>query len=330
MSSIIFIAVIVILAWVYDFFNGANDCANAVATTVSTRALSPRKAILLAATLNIAGAFITTRVAETVGKGIVPSQLMTQSILIACLVGAIIWTFLCTHLGIPISVTHALIGGLIGAAIAAGGIGLIQWGILKSKVLLAMILAPTLGFLAGAVLIFFIFWVFRKANPRKINKLFRKGQIFSASFMALTHGMNDTQNAMGIITAALLAGGFITTFKVPFWVILGSGLFMGLGTYSGGWKVIKTLGIKVAKLQPIHGFAAETASALVIGAQSMAGMPISTTHVISTAVMGGAATQKISGVRWGIARRMVITWILTIPGAAILGGISYIILNVVL
>lgn len=329
MSPLIFVIIIIVLAWAYDFFNGANDNANAIATTVSTRALSPFWAVLLSSILNILGAFVTTKVAATIGKGIIPPEAMNQNIIISCLVGAIIWTGLCTMKGIPISVTHSLIGGLMGAGIASGGIYILRWDIIANKILLAMILAPALGFIIGFLFNIGMFWLFRKTHPQKANKIFRRGQVLSASFMAFSHGTNDTQNAMGIITAALLVGGFIKEFCVPFWVILGSGLFMGLGTLVGGWKVIRTLGTKVFKLQPVHGFSAEMSSALVILTKSLAGAPISTTHVISTAVMGAGASQKLSAVRWGIVRKIVITWIITLPGAGVIAGISYWLLNLI-
>lgn len=326
LSPFIFIIVIVALAWGYAFFNGANDCANSIATTISTRALSPLKAILLASILDIVGAFITTKVAATIGKGIIFQNFITQDVLIASLVGAIVWAGLSTRFGVPISVTHALIGGLIGAGIVAGGFFILNWGVI-AKIILAMFLAPIFGFILGAVVIFILFWIFRKSRPDKVNEFFRKGQIFSSSFVALAHGMNDTQNAMGIITIALLTQGFISTFKVPLWVILGSGLFMGLGTYLGGWRVIKTLGMKIANINPVHGFTSEFSSALVIVINTFIGIPISTTQVISTSLMGAAATQRKRSVRWGIARSIVLTWIFTIPGAALLSALTYFLLN---
>ena len=326
MSSLIILAVIIALAWGYDFFNGANDCANSIATTVSTRALSPRHAVLLASSLNLLGAFLTTKVAETIGKRVVRPEAITQDLLVAALVGAIVWTALCSRWGLPISVTHALVGGLAGAAIIAGGFRLVQWEVVKYKIILAMFLAPALGFLIGLVLIRLIFWAFRRFQPKKVNDLFRKGQVLSASFMALAHGMNDTQNAMGIITAALVAGGFVSTFRVPWWVILGSGFFMGLGTYSAGWRVMKTLGRKVAKIRPVHGFSAETASAAVIGLNSLAGMPISTSQVISSAVIG-VASGRVSAVKWNVARRIVVAWIITFPAAGLLAALTFLLLE---
>ena len=327
LSSLIFIIVIIILALGYDFFNGANDCANSIATTISTKALTPFEAILLASTLDIAGAFITTKVAATIGKGIIFPKFITQDVLVASLLGAIIWAGLSTHFGIPISVTHALIGGLIGAGLIAGGFSVLNWPMI-TKIFLAMIFAPIFGFLLGGFVIFVLFWIFRKSRPDRVNEFFRKGQIVSSSFVALTHGMNDTQNAMGVITIALLSQGFINSFKVPLWVILISGIFMGIGTYIGGWRVIKTLGMKIANINPVHGFTAEFSSALVIAVSTLIGIPISTTQIISTSLMGGEAIRRKRAVRWGIARNIILTWIFTIPGAALLSGFGYFLLNI--
>lgn len=330
MASLVFITIVIILAWGYAFLNGANDRANSIATTVRTRALTPINALILAGVLDMAGAFVTTKVAQTIGKGIIPSGQMTQSILIAGLIGACLWTLFCTKAAIPISVTHALIGGLMGAGIAAGGLKILAWQTLTNKVFIAIILAPTLGFLAGGAILIALFWIFRKAHPRKINNSFRKGQIFTTLFMAFTHGMNDSQNSMGVITAALVAGGFITTFKVPFWVIAGSGLCMGLGTLVFGWRVMKTVGWKIGRgLQPVHAFSAELGAAIVIGVKSLIGMPVSTTQVVSGGVMGGTAVQNLTKVRWIVARKMLFAWILTIPGAAIIGAVSCLVLGLI-
>jgi PiT family inorganic phosphate transporter len=322
-----FIILVTTIAWLYDFLNGANDRANAIATTVATRALPPVAALILAAVLNCAGALLTTRVAETIGGGIVSPAYMTQLVVITGLVGASSWVAFCTWSGLPISVTHSLVGGLMGAGIVSGGVGVLCWKILLEKVFLGIILAPAIGFIVGGILLVAMFRLFRRARPKMVNNLFRKGQIISASFMAFTHGMNDAQNAMGVVTAALLTAGYISEFKVPFWVILGSSTFMGLGTFIGGWRVMKTLGWRVAKLQPVHGFSAETGAALAIALGSLAGMPISTTHVISSAVMGSTAVQRFSQVKWLVARRMVVAWVVTIPCAAIVGALSHLLLD---
>ncbi len=317
---------IIILAWTYDFYNGMNDCANAIATTVSTRALSPRMAILLAASLDIVGAFITTEVAKTIGKGILAPEAMTQWVLIAALLGAILWSAVCTHLGIPISITHSLVGGLIGAGTIAFGFKIIQMAGIK-KVLFGMLLSPIAGFIVGFFLMILMMWLSRNAHPSRARKFFLRTQILSASFMALSHGANDTQNAMGIITAALLWIGALDTFHVPLWVILGSGISMGLGTYIGGWKVIQTMGMKMVKLRPIHGFSAETSAAASILAATFLGAPISTTQVMSTSVMGVGASDRLYKVKWDLAFNIVVTWILTIPGAAAIAALLFFLIN---
>ncbi len=326
MSLYVYIVLVVLLAWVYDFYNGMNDAANAIATSVSTRALTTSQAIALAWFFNIIGAFLTTAVAKTMGKGIVDPALVDRGVWLAALIGAIIWSAVCTHRGIPISITHALVGGIMGAAIVGYGVGILKWSGLQ-KVFIWLIISPLVGFVAAYVLMLAVYWLFRKMKPSKANRFFRYGQVLSASFMAYAHGSNDTQNAMGIITASLFAAGFIKVFAVPTWVIFGSAFFMGLGTALGGWKVIKTIGMKMAKIEPPQGFAAETAGAGSIIVATLFGAPISTTHVISTAVMGVGATRRLSAVRWGIARDIVLTWILTFPGAALGAAIAYLILR---
>jgi len=326
MSGLILVIIVVILAWVYDFWNGANDCANSIATSVSTRALSFRKAIVLAAIFNLFGAFITTEVAKTIGEGIVQPEVISQPLLIFSLMGATIWVVLSTKFGIPISVTHSLVGGLVGAAIVTVGIkALVGWGLLK--VLIGIILAPIVGFLLGIVLILGFSWLikifFSKISPFRISQGFRWGQIFSASAVAFSHGMNDSQNAMGVITASLLAGGFLTEFRVPFWVIFGSGIFMVFGILYGGHEVIRTLGRKIYKIQPVHGFCAETSSAIIIILQSLAGVPLSTSQVITSAITGVGAVERRAQVNWRKVIEIFYTWIFTIPGAAIISGILF-------
>jgi len=326
MSGLILVIIVVILAWVYDFWNGANDCANSIATSVSTRALSFRKAIVLAAIFNLFGAFITTEVAKTIGEGIVQPEVISQPLLIFSLMGATIWVVLSTKFGIPISVTHSLVGGLVGAAIVTVGFGaLVGWGLLK--VLIGIILAPIVGFLLGILLILGFSWLikifFSKISPFRISQGFRWGQIFSASAVAFSHGINDSQNAMGVITASLLAGGFLTEFRVPFWVIFGSGIFMVFGILYGGHEVIRTLGRKIYKIQPVHGFCAETSSAIIIILQSLAGVPLSTSQVITSAITGVGAVERRAQVNWRKVIEIFYTWIFTIPGAAIISGILF-------
>ena len=328
-DPLVFLIIVITLAWTYDFFNGMNDAANAIATTVSTRALTPRQAIILAWTMNVAGAFLTTEVAKTMGKGVVDPGSMDQLIIISSLIGASGWSAICTFLGMPISITHALVGGIIGGSVISHGFSVLRMAGIW-KILIAMILSPIAGFIGGFLILVIIFWLFRKSIPAKVNKGFRYGQIASATLMSFSHGSNDTQNAMGIITAALLVSGFISDFHVPIWVILGSAMFMGIGTSVGGWKVIKTIGMKMVKLKPTHGFAAEFSSSVVIFISSLLGAPISTTHVISTAIMGVGATERLSAVRWGIATHIVIAWILTIPGGALMAIIAYWLLRLII
>jgi PiT family inorganic phosphate transporter len=322
LETYVLFGVVLVLASAYNFVNGVNDCANAIATTVSTRALKPFQAVLMATVFNTLGAFLTTAVAKTIGKGIVDPADITLWILIYALIGAIVWSAICSYLGIPISVTHAMVGGLMGAAAAAYGFG--TWkGAGIRKILLAMVLSPIAGFVIGHFFMAAVLWLSRRAVPRKAHRFFRVSQVFSAAAMAFTHGANDTQNGMGVIAAGLVIAGFQSDFHVPLWVILSSALFMGLGTQIGGWRIIKTMGSRMVRLQPSHGFGAETASALVILVNSWLGAPISTTQVIATAIMGVGATQNINAVRWALARKIVLTWILTIPGAAAIGAFCY-------
>ena len=318
---------IIIIALVFDFLNGANDRANAIATTTATKAMSPTQALIVASIFNGLGALFFTKVAETIGKGIVLPEHTTLYILLAGVIGASIWTFICTKAGVPISVTHSLVGGIMGSGIAAGGFAIINWEILTNKVFLAIILGPTLGFFAGAFFLALISWIlysfFKKTPTQKTENFFRKGQLLTTPFMAFTHGMNDTQNAMGIITAALLAGGCIEVFAVPLWVKIACGIAMGLGTFFLGWRVMKTLGWKLTKVEPKNGFASEIAAGTVIGIKSLVGMPVSTTHVVCSAVMGGTILENWRRIKSVIAKNMVLSWIITLPCAAVIGGLSY-------
>ncbi|MBC8521748.1 MAG: inorganic phosphate transporter [Methanomicrobia archaeon] len=338
MSVLGFVIVIIVLALLYDFLNGANDSANAIATVIATKALTPLKALSLASFFNVAGAFAFTEVAKTIGKGIVPPESLTTNIflvvLISGLIGAITWTYICTTLGIPISVTHSLVGAILGAGIVAGGRGIINWDVLNNKVFLAIALGPFAGFVAGAVLFSLISWLlylfFKKTPSTKTEGIFKKLQIISASFMAFSHGMNDTQNAMGVITVALLIGGFIPAFYVPWWVKLTCGSVMAMGTLLMGWKVIRTMGWRLTKLEPKHGFSAETGAGIAVVAVSLAGMPVSTTHVIGSAVIGGSFFQSLQRIRWSEVGKMFTAWVITIPIAAAIGGTAYWVLRFVL
>lgn len=320
------VVVIVVIAWLYDFYNGANDSANAIATTVSTRVLTPTQALLLAAFLNGAGAFITTRVAKTIGKGIVDPELLGGIVLVSALLGAVAWVAFSTQVGMPVSVTHSLVGGIVGAVYIPHGLGVLKVAGFR-KIIGGMIFSPVLGFIFAGLLLVFLFYVSQAMRPAVAQKRYGRAQIASASFMALTHGMNDTQNAMGMITVALFTSGYISEFEVPLWVIFGSGLFMGLGTYVGGWRVIRTVGMRIAKLRPVHGFAAETAAGGVIAGASYLGIPISTTHAITSSVVGVGAVERVHGVRWQVVRDIVLAWIFTIPGSAVSAALVYLALD---
>ncbi len=326
MGDLILLLAIILAALVYDFFNGFNDCANSIATTISTRALSPRAAIIMAWVLNFFGALSHTAVAATVGKGVIDPQQVSLTLVLVALIGASAWTGMASFSGIPVSVTHSLIGGLLGAGIVASGFRIIMLHGIK-KIIIAMILSPIFGFLGGLLLIVMISWIFKNSPFRSVNRSFKRWQILSAAWMAFSHGMNDAQNAMGIIAMALVSYGALSTFKVPLWVMVACATAMALGTSLGGWKVIKTMGSKVFKLQPVHGFSAETSAAAVIAGMSLIGAPISTTHVISTAIMGSGSSRGLSAVRWGIVKNIVIAWIITIPASALIAGALYFIVK---
>lgn len=309
------VIVIVVLALLFDISNGWNDAANAIATVVSTRVLSPVMAVTLAALMNILGAFLTTAVAKTIGKGVVnPGDIkdVVNIIVASALLSGFIWNFIMTRMGLPVSASHALIGSLMGAAIAYGGITILNPAGLK-KIFLALLFSPVFGIGIGYMLMKLILKLFGRFSPSAVNKKFGKLQLLSAGFMAFSHGSNDAQKVMGIITIALFGGGIIDSMEVPFWVILICGLAMGFGTAVGGWKVIKTLGVSMLKLQPVHGFAAETSATIVIQGASLLGLPVSTTHVITSSIMGVGATRRLSAVRWGVARKIVMAWIFTLP-----------------
>ncbi len=304
--------IIIFLAILFDISNGWNDSANAIATVVSTKVLTPLAAVTMAAVMNILGAFLSTAVAKTIGKGIVDPTAVTDIVIMAALASAFLWNTIMTLFGMPVSASHALVGGIIGAAAAHGGIGILNSeGI--TKIFTALIVSPFLGILIGFGFMKLILKIFGGMAPGTINKHFGKLQILSSAFMAFGHGSNDAQKVMGIITMALLSRGMISSLEVPVWVILTAALAMGLGTFMGGWKVIKTIGMKMLKLQPIHGFAAETSATMIIIGASHFGLPVSTTHVISTAIMGVGATQRLSAVRWGVAGKIVMAWVLTLP-----------------
>ncbi len=315
--------VVVVLAYLFDFSNGWHDSANAIATVVSTRVLSPLVAVLMAAVLNVAGAFMSTEVAKMVGTGIVDPSAISQLVVASALSGAILWNLVTLLMGLPSSSSHALIGGLVGSGLAHGGQEVVKLSGLR-KVLEAMVLSPFFGFLMAFLLMVLISWVFFRTQRGVATKLFSRLQIVSAGFMAFSHGANDAQKAMGIITLALLSAGLIPTAEVPMWVIVSCALAMGLGTAMGGWKIIRTLGMRVVKLEPVHGFAAETGAAVVLMTTAQIGLPVSTTHTITSSVMGVGAVKRLSAIRWGVTARILYAWVFTLPSTALLAALIYV------
>jgi inorganic phosphate transporter, PiT family len=315
--------VVVAVALFFDFTNGFHDTANAIATSVSTRALSPRAAVLSAAVFNFLGAFVSFAVAATIAKGIVDQEIITLEIVLAGLVGAITWNLITWYVGLPSSSSHALIGGMIGSAVAAEGFDVVKWGGLKDKVLIPSLLAPFLGVIVAAALMIVVLWLIRRRAPGRVNKAFRRLQLVSGAFVAFTHGTNDAQKTMGIIALALVASGHLSPDfeRPPTWVIVSAAAAMAMGTYAGGWRIIKTLGTRVAKLEPPQGFAAQTACASILWTTAHYGFPVSTTHVISGSVLGAGASTRLSAVRWGVAGNILLAWVLTIPCAAAVGAV---------
>jgi PiT family inorganic phosphate transporter len=312
---------VVLIALFFDFTNGFHDAANAVATSVSTRAISPRLAVLGSAAFNFAGAFLSLKVATTVGTGIVDPRAVTLDVVLAGLIGAIAWNLATWFLGLPSSSSHALIGGICGSAIAAAGFGVMQWRGLYEKVLIPALASPLLAVPGAILATTVILWIVRNRAPGKVNRIFRRLQLVSASFVSLTHGTNDAQKTMGVIALALVAAHPGQQFHVPTWVIASAAAAMALGTYAGGWRIIRTLGQRVAKIEPPQGFAAETTTAATLWLTAHFGFPVSTTHVVSTAVLGSGAATRFSAVRWGIARSIVAAWLMTLPCAALIGGL---------
>lgn len=316
---------VIVVALAFDFTNGAHDTANAIATVVSTKVLSPATAVIMAGMLNLIGALIGTHVAQTVGSGIVHPDMIRgcQALTLAALCGAIAWNLLTWYLGLPSSSSHALIGGLIGATLTYRGGEALNFTSIFQKILLPLVGSPLVGFVAGYMLMLALSWMFWGVHPRKVNRAFRKLQIVSSAFMATSHGTNDAQKTMGIITLALFVGHQIPDTTVPFWVQISCALAMGMGTTVGGWKIIKTMGHKIFHLEAVHGFSAETSAAGVISMASWFGAPISTTHVISASILGVGSSKRLSAVRWGVAGRMVTAWVLTIPAAGTVAAICF-------
>ena len=324
------VVVIIGLALVFDFINGFHDAANSIATVVSTRVLSPKLAVVWAAFFNFAAfAVLGTHVAKTIGKGVIDPSVVTPHIILAAVVGAIIWNLITWWLGLPTSSSHALIGGLVGAAlVAAGPHSVLLPGLFK--IARFIVISPLVGMALGFLFMTIIYHLFQHSTPRKVDKLFRRLQLFSAAAFSLGHGGNDAQKTMGIITALLYATGHLTgEFHVPIWVVLTSHAAIGLGTMSGGWRIVKTMGMKLTKLQPVGGFCAETAGAVTLFATTLTGIPVSTTHTITGAIVGVGSTRRLSAVKWGIAGRIVWAWVLTIPMSALVAGLTYSIVKLI-
>ena len=327
-STLVLTAIVVILALSFDFINGFHDTANAIATSVSTKALTPRAAIVLASTMNLIGAMTFTGVAKTIGGKIADPMKLEHGlpIVIAALIAAIIWNLITWYYGIPSSSSHALIGALSGSVIASAGISSVNYvGFIT--ILQALILSPILAFSIGYIIMSILRLVFRSANPRSVNRGFRFLQIITAAFQSFSHGTNDAQKSMGIITFALIAGGLQHTTDIPFWVKLTCAISMALGTSVGGWKIIKTVGTQIIKLQPISGFASDFTSASVIVGATMLGQPVSTTHVISSAIMGVGSAKRLSCVKWSTAQTMITAWVITLPITATLAALVYLIIS---
>jgi PiT family inorganic phosphate transporter len=321
--SLLFTVFLIITALAFDFINGFHDSANSIATVVSTRVLSPRYAVLWAASFNFVAIFIGgAHVATTVGTGIIDPKIVENVLIFSALLGAIVWNLITWWLGLPSSSSHALIGGLVGVGMVKGGTGVLVWdGIFKTAVFI--VLSPAIGVLLGWVLMVVDLNLSKNRTVRQSDRLFRKMQLFSAAIYSISHGTNDAQKTMGIIAIVLFSGGYLgSTFHIPWWVVVLCYLFIAMGTMAGGWRIVKTLGTKITKLQPIGGFCAETAAAVSILGASFAGIPVSTTHTITGAVMGVGATRRLTAVRWGVAGSIIWAWVLTIPvTAAISAGV---------
>jgi len=318
---------IILVALTFDFLNGFHDAANSIATVVSTRVLSPQKAVLWAAFFNFVAAFVMgTAVAKTMGKGMIDISVVNQQVILAGLIGAITWNLFTWYYGLPVSSSHALIGGYAGAAVARAGISAILfsgW----AKTLIFIVLAPLMGAFLGFTLMVSVTWIFRRWHPFRLDQLFRRMQLVSAALYSLGHGGNDAQKTMGIITGLLVTAGYHKGFEIPFWVIIICHAAIALGTMFGGWRIVKTMGTKITKLQPFGGFCAETAGAITLFLATHLGIPVSTTHTITGAIIGVGATRRISAVKWGVAGTIVWAWILTIPLAAAVAAISYMVIR---
>jgi phosphate/sulfate permease len=329
-AALIALVVIVGVALAFDYTNGFHDAANAIAVAVSTKALTPRIALGLAAVMNLVGALISTKVAATVGSGIIdpPTGTGGLQVVFAALIGAIAWNLITWYFGLPSSSSHALIGGLVGAALAAAES--VKWSGIVDKVVLPMVFSPLIGFALGYLVMLAVLWVFRRRNAHKTERGFRRAQILSSASMAFGHGTQDAQKTMGIITLALVTSGHLATFDVPLWVIFASALAISAGTYSGGFRIIRTLGRRVIQLQPAGGFAAQSvASGVMIATATVFAVPVSTTHITTASIMGVGSTRRFSAVRWGVAGNIVVAWVLTLPAAGIMAALAYAIVHAV-
>jgi len=317
------LVIVIAVGLLFDFTNGFHDTANYVATWVGTRALSPRMAVLVSAAANLAGAFVTTAVAKTVGKGIIDSGLANEKTVLAALLGAIVWNLFTWRLGLPSSSTHALIGGLVGAALVQSGSKGVAWHGVWEKVIVPGAVSPAIGFAGAFLLMVIIYRVFFSAPPGVAHRGFRYGQLISGTWVAFTHGANDAQKTMGVIALALYTHGTIHTFYIPTWVKITAGLTIAAGTYSGGWRIIRTLGQRIYKMAPEHGFAAQISAGTTLYLGTHFGFPISTTHVVTGSVMGAGAVRGVSAVRWGIAGNILAAWLLTLPAAGIMSALLF-------
>jgi inorganic phosphate transporter, PiT family len=331
-SNTALVVVVVLVALTFDFTNGFHDTANAIATSISTHALSPRLAVALSAAMNFLGAFVTLQVTQTIASGIVDMTRVSLLMVMAALIGAIVWNLITWRGGLPSSSSHALIGGLIGAVGADLGLGAVKWDVVVSKMIIPLVVSPILGFIFAYALMLAIFWFFRNVAPRRANRGFRWAQILSAAFVGFSHGTNDAQKTMGIITLALISGhvyGNLTAahFYVPIWVIYASAGAISLGTYAGGWRIIRTMGTRLYKIQPAQGFAAQTVAAIIIQGASHLGFPVSTTHVVSGGILGAGSSQSMSAVRWGVGLNIFLAWIITLPMAALFAAVVYVVLH---
>ncbi len=318
---------IVVVGWIYAFYIGANDSANSVAASISCRALSPNQAVLLASCMTFFGAFAGSEVAKTIGKGLIASEFMTLPVVLAAILGAIAWTSFATHTGMPVSMTHSIIGGIIGAGLSSGAVHAIQWAGLKT-VVTGLIVSPVAGLLGGFATLLLLLHLFKNWYPTTATRVFSRGQLVSTGFLSFSFGMNNTQNAAGVIAAGLLAAGVTGTFEVPLWVTMSCAFAIAIGIFLGGQKVIRTTGMRITNIKPIDGFAADATSGAVIYAASLLGIPVSTTHVSVSAIMGVGGSRRLSAIRWDIVRQIVLAWLMTIPAASITAALLYQLLHV--